>query len=424
MSTKNLKPGITFFSILILILVAMDVYVFAAIRKAVAKTRYAGFLKGLYWLLVLLSYAGLYVVATNFIEKPLNATPGSNLLAGFFVVFFLTKTFLSVYFLAEDIFRFFTYIFLVIKKLIAKEPEKTTYPGRRKFIRQTGLTLAAIPFGSLLYAITGGKYNFKIHRHQLFYADLPKSFEGYKIVQISDIHTGSFGSKKPIIDAVSLINDQNPDIILFTGDMVNNDSREMKPFMDELSRLKAKDGVLSVLGNHDYGEYKKWPSEEAHLENNRLLHEYQKAIGFKLLNNENVVLARNGDRLGIYGVENWGKPPFPQRGDLDQALQGAEDVPFKILMSHDPTHWRMKVLPHKTHFHLTLSGHTHGFQFGVEIPGYKWSPSQYIYPQWAGLYEKNGEYLYVNRGLGFIGFPGRAGIWPEITVIELTGKHA
>ena len=212
----------------------------------------------------------------------------------------------------------------------------------------------------------------------------------------------------------------HPDLILFTGDLVNNDSREILPFIEDFKRLKATNGVYSVLGNHDYGDYKQWDSVASKEENMQLLYKYQKEMGFQLLNNENVIIRKGEDKFGIYGVENWGNKPFPQRGDLDKALEGNQDMEFKILLSHDPTHWNKKVIEHPEHFDLTLSGHTHGMQFGVEIPGFKWSPIKYIYPQWAGLYEKKKQYLYVNRGFGFLGFPGRVGIWPEITVIELS----
>jgi len=216
-----------------------------------------------------------------------------------------------------------------------------------------------------------------------------------------------------------MINRQDADVILFTGDLVNNDSREVIPFISEFKKLKAKRGVYSVLGNHDYGDYKSWNSEEEKEENNKLLHDFQDQMNFRLLKNENVVFEHNGEQIGLYGVENWGHKPFPQRADLDLALKGAENTAFKILMTHDPTHWTKKVVSHQTHFDLTFSGHTHGMQMGVEIPGFKWSPIKYLYPQWAGLYQEAKQFLYVNRGFGFVGFPGRAGIWPEITVIEL-----
>ena len=345
-----------------------------------------------------------------------------NLFVGFFFSFFVFKLFLILFFLLEDIVRIVKFILFVTLNLFRNKKLKSSPDGRRKFVRKAGLFVAAIPFTSMLYGITQGKYNFKVNTVKLSFKNLPKSFENFKIVQISDIHSGSFDDRKAILDGIDLVNKQDPDLILFTGDLVNNDSREIVPFIDDFKKLQAPHGVYSILGNHDYGDYKKWDSENDKMNNMDLLFKYQKEMGFKLLNNENDSINIGEEEIGIYGVENWGNPPFPQRGDIDKALEGREDVNFKILMSHDPTHWNKKVLQHPAHIDLTLSGHTHGMQFGVEIPGFKWSPIKYIYPQWAGLYEKAGQLLYVNRGFGFLGFPGRVGIWPEITVIELTRK--
>lgn len=418
MSIREVTPNFKFFALITLFLVAVDVYVIFAIRKSVDKFKYKNLVKLLYFFAVIAGYIGFYFLSSNFINKPFESFAFENFFIGFFFTFFITKLLLIFIFLAEDIYRFFHMLFLTLKKLFFKDPDKVIAPGRRRFVRQAGLTLAAIPFTSLLYGITKGKYNFKIRKLKLNFGNLPKSFEGFKIVQISDIHLGSFDSIDAIKEAVQMINQQNADVILFTGDLVNNDSREILPFLSELKKLKAKRGVYSVLGNHDYGDYKTWNSEEEKAENNKLLHELQDQMNFQLLKNEHVVFEKNHEKIGLYGVENWGHKPFPQRADLDKSLEGTEDLPFKILMSHDPTHWVKKVVPHQTRFDITLAGHTHGMQMGVEIPGFKWSPIKYIYPYWAGLYKKKDEYLYVNRGFGFIGFPGRAGIWPEITVIE------
>jgi predicted MPP superfamily phosphohydrolase len=341
---------------------------------------------------------------------------------GFFFAFFVFKLLLILFFLSEDAVRMVKLFLSVFVNLFQTKKLNTNTPDRRNFIRQTGLFVAAIPFASMLYGITMGKYNFKVNKLTLSFKNLPEAFEGFRIVQISDIHSGSFDNREAILDGIDLINKQQADLILFTGDLVNNDSREIEPFIDDFKNLQASEGVYSILGNHDYGDYKKWNSKKDKLDNMELLYAYHKEMGFKLLNNDNASIYRGGEEIGIYGVENWGKPPFPQKGDLDKALTGKEEVGFKILMSHDPTHWGKKVIEHPTHFDLTLSGHTHGMQFGVEIPGFKWSPIKYFYPQWAGLYEKAEQLLYVNRGFGFLGFPGRVGIWPEITVIELSKK--
>lgn len=416
MSTRNISLN-KFFTILFFIL--LDVYVYFALRESIKKSRFKLLYKTSYFIAVILGYIGLYLMYSNFTEKPLQGDLTTNLFIGFFFSFFVFKLFLIVFFLFEDLFRFIAILYLTVIHFFGNKKSTFKAPGRRNFIRQAGLAVAAIPFTSMLYGITKGKYDFKVNKVSLSFKNLPKAFHGFKIVQISDIHSGSFDSREAILEGIDLVNQQDADIVLFTGDLVNNDSREIKPFIYDFKKLQTKNGVYSVLGNHDYGDYKKWNSAKEKQENFDLILDYHKQMNFKLLNNQNVVITKDGQDIGIFGVENWGNPPFPQKGDLDEALAGIENIPFKILMSHDPTHWAKKVIPHKTHFDITLAGHTHGMQFGVEIPGFKWSPIKYIYPQWAGLYENAKQYLYVNRGFGFLGFPGRAGIRPEITVIEL-----
>ncbi len=416
MSTRNISLN-KFFTILFFL--AMDVYVYFALRKSIERHKFKKAINILYFIAVITAYLGLYFLFINFTQKPLHASLVKNLFIGFFFSFFVFKLVLTVFFLFEDIFRLVQLVFLTFQNLFFQKGKKISAPGRRNFIRQTGLFVAAIPFSSMLYGITKGKYDFKVKKISLSFKNLPKSFNGFKIVQISDIHSGSFDSREAILKGIDLVNKQNADIILFTGDLVNNDSREIEPYIDDFKKLKATNGVFSVLGNHDYGDYKKWNSEKEKRNNLELLFDYHKKMNFELLNNDNRVISKGGSDIGIFGVENWGNSPFPQIGDLDIALKGNENMPFKILMSHDPTHWKKKVIPHNKQFDLTLSGHTHGMQFGIEIPGFKWSPIKYIYPQWAGLYKEAKQYLYVNRGFGFLGFPGRAGIWPEITVIEL-----
>ena len=292
-------------------------------------------------------------------------------------------------------------------------------PDRRKFVSQVALATAAVPFGSILYGITKGKFDFRVRKLTLRFADLPASFDGFTLVQLSDIHSGSFTQADGVNYGVDLANEQQADLILFTGDMVNNVATEVEPWLSTFGRLEAPQGLYSTLGNHDYGDYASWPDEAAKARNLQQLKDYHAEMGFRLLNNEHVLLEKGEEQIALLGVENWGLPPFPQKGDLNQALQGTEATPFRILMSHDPTHWNAKVRPHSQQIHLTLSGHTHGMQFGIEVPGFRWSPVKYRYPEWADLYGGPDEYLYVNRGFGYIGFPGRVGIWPEITVIRL-----
>lgn len=291
--------------------------------------------------------------------------------------------------------------------------------SRRKFISQMALGIASVPFLGILHGVTRGKYAFTVRKVQIALKDLPAAFHGFTLTQISDIHSGSFDNAEKVAKGVAMVNDQKSDMIVFTGDLVNNRADEIEPYIDTFKALEAPFGKFSILGNHDYGKYVQWASkedEEANFDRLKLNHD---KMGFKLMLNEHHILEKDGEKIALVGVENWGKPPFPQLGDLNKAVEGAEDIPVKILLSHDPSHWDLEVIEHTQKFHLTLSGHTHGMQFGIEIPGIKWSPVKYRYPRWAGLYEKAEQFLYVNRGFGFLAFPGRVGIWPEVTVIEL-----
>jgi len=283
--------------------------------------------------------------------------------------------------------------------------------------------MAALPFGALLYGMVKGRYNYKVLRYTMEYDDLPEAFDGYQITQISDIHSGSFDNKEKLEYAIDLINEQKSDVLLFTGDLVNNKAEEMYPWKSVFSKLEAKDGMFSILGNHDYGDYIEWDSAQAKKANLEELKSLQKDIGFDLLLNESRYLKKGNDRIALVGVENWGKGGFKKAGDLKKAASAIDKNDFKILMSHDPSHWEEKVIHDEYHYHLTLSGHTHGMQFGIEIPGWiKWSPAKWRYKYWAGIYKEMGQYINVNRGFGFLGYHGRVGIWPEITVITLKKK--
>lgn len=293
-------------------------------------------------------------------------------------------------------------------------------PARRRFISLLALGAAALPFGALLYGMYRGKYRFRVLRYTLEFKDLPEGFHDYTITQISDIHSGSFDNREKITYGVDLINRQESDVILFTGDLVNNKASEMVPWKDLFSQLSAPDGVYSVLGNHDYGDYVDWDTEEEKAKNLEDLKILQREMGFDLILNEHRYLSRGGDRIALIGVENWGRGGFKKAGDLRKATEGIRENDFKVLMSHDPSHWEDEVIHDSLHYHLTLSGHTHGMQFGIEIPGWvKWSPVKWRYKYWAGVYEELGQFINVNRGFGFLGYPGRVGIWPEITVITL-----
>ena len=324
--------------------------------------------------------------------------------------------FVTLPLLLEDITR-------LIKAIFRKPTNAPRIPSRRKFVSTLGWGLAAIPFASILYSIFKGKYNYKVWKYTLYFDNLPKAFDGYRITQISDIHCGSFDNYEKIRYGVELINSQKSDVILFTGDLVNNLANEVHNWKSLFATLQAPDGVFSIMGNHDYGDYSSWETPEAKQQNLEHLFQLQKQMGWQLLLNEHCYLERDGEKIALIGVENWGHGRFSKYGDLNKAMEGVNTEDFKILMSHDPTHWQEVVLPENKDIQLTLSGHTHGMQCGIEIPGWlKWSPSQYIYKYWGGMYEEGGKYLNVNRGFGYHAFPGRLGVWPEITVIELKTK--
>ena len=337
--------------------------------------------------------------------------------AGLLLVTLIPKVFLAIILLGEDLVRL---PITIVHYFSNPKSFSGHIPERRKFVSMIAMGLAAVPFLSLLYGIFVGKYDFRVIKQTVFFDDLPDAFDGMTITQISDIHSGSFDDPAKIEYAIDLINEQHSDIILFTGDIVNTRATEMHPWIDTFRRIeKPTFGKYSVLGNHDYGEYITWNSAKEKNDNFEAIKDLHRQIDFKLLLNEHAIIEKGNDRLAIVGVENWGHN-FKKAGDLNKASAGLDVNDFKIVLSHDPSHWELEVKQHPKKFQLTLSGHTHGFQFGIEIPGIiKWSPVQYVYKQWAGLYEDLGKYIYVNRGLGFHAYPGRVGIWPEITVIEL-----
>jgi hypothetical protein len=401
--------------IFIVIYILVDIYAFQAL-KTVAKSPW---LHGLYVFISLAVLAGL-IYELSFLGSAKMMEPPKMYFFGIFLAVFVPKLIIIVFMFGEDIARFFVGIFMKV----AGSDEAQFMASRRKFVSTIALGIAAIPFASLLYGMIQGKYNYKVLKYALEFDDLPDAFDGFTLTQISDIHSGSFDNRNKIEYAVELINKQQSDAILFTGDLVNNIADEMNDWKQLFSTLKAPQGVFSVLGNHDYGDYVSWKSASEKAENLQKLKSIQKEMGWNLLLNENRYFERDGQKIALVGVENWGENGFKQAGDLDKALEGISDNDFKILMSHDPSHWQSKIKRDPRHFHLTLSGHTHGMQFGIEIPGIiKWSPIKYRYKNWAGIYEEFGRYINVNRGFGFLGYPGRVGIWPEITVIQLKKKQ-
>ncbi|HVV55643.1 MAG TPA: metallophosphoesterase [Mucilaginibacter sp.] len=382
---------------ILLLLVLADIYFFQAVRTLTAST----VIHTAYWLFDL----GLITAALVAFRLPRSGKLVVRLISVLMTLLLLSlvpKLFAMPVLLLEDISRLFR-----------------GFPPRMVWVSEVAVAVAAVPFLALLYGLTFGRHFYRVKKETLFFGDLPDAFEGFTITQISDVHSGSFTSEKGVSKGIRIVNEQQSDVILFTGDLVNNMAAEMDPWIAHFAELKAAYGKFSVLGNHDYGDYMQWKSEGHKQANLERLKQVHREMGFRLLLNESVEVERAEQSIALIGVENWGKGGFHKYGDLKRAAATVPERAFKVLMSHDPSHWEAVTLRHHQHVHLTLSGHTHGAQFGIELFGWKWSPIKYVYKQWAGLYEENGKYLYVNRGFGFLGLKGRVGMWPEITVITL-----
>ncbi len=409
-----------FIWVIIAIMVLLDLYVFQIVKFVsqglAPKTR--SFIYGGYWAISIAAVIVLALLPSNFDAWPRVVR---NYLFATILGLFFAKLIASVFFLVDDVRRLIQW---ATGKLFFRNTEGENLSGegitRSVFLSWIGLGIGGGLFSTLIYGFSN-KYNYHVKKLKLSFHNLPASFKGFKIVQISDIHSGSFTDKAAVEKGVEMAMKQNPDLILFTGDLVNDRATEMAGYMDVFNKLKAPMGVYSTLGNHDYGDYTWWETPEDKRRNLEHLKQIHGQLGWRLLMNEHVILEKNAEQIALIGIENWSaKARFPKHGRMDLAYPGTEKYPFKILMSHDPSHWDAEVRPKYADIDLTLSGHTHGMQFGVELPGFKWSPVQYVYKQWAGLYEEGAQKLYVNRGYGFIGYPGRVGILPEITVIELT----
>ena len=407
--------------IMVVIMFLLDYYIFIAIKTVShsASPRTRTIITAVYWTISILAIIGyLFFVFSN--PEMISRKARSYLFATVIALFF-AKFVAVIFFFADDIRRLLqwgaTKLFFPPKETTQMEDMRIS---RSIFLSWAGLAAGSTLFGSLMYGFTN-KYNYTKKRIQLSFENLPQSFKGLKIIHISDLHAGSITDKKAVAHGLDLIMAEKPDVIIVSGDLVNDRASELEKYVDIFSKLNAPFGVYSTMGNHDYGDYTSWPhegiSKQQNMENFKKVNE---AMGWKLLMNEHVALERGDEAIAILGVENWGaKARFPKYGDMKKATAGTEKYPFKILISHDPSHWDAEVRPQYSDIDLMLSGHTHGMQFGVDIPGFQWSPVQYVYKQWKGIYEEGKQKLYVNTGFGFIGYPGRVGILPEITVIEL-----
>ena len=413
----NLKNIALRWTFLVIVFLLIEIYAFQAFKTVFKKN---WILKFYFIINALIIFNLLY----RFIKIYNNSLDFSDVFYNYLSIpfaFFITllgfKLIVISFLFIEDITRIIHSIFNFISP--SNESNKFLIQ-RRSFISKIALIIAALPIPFVIHGIYRGRHNYRVLSYELEFNDLPAEFDGYKITHISDIHSGSLQKINKVEYAVDLINKQNSDLVLFTGDFVNNKANELNKWKKIFSKIKAKDGKFSVLGNHDYGDYVNWKSDQEKKENFKNLLNSQKEMGFKLLLNQSVNIKSLNQSISLVGVENWGKGGFRKNGDIDKACLGLRKKDFKVVMSHDPSHWDQILLNHQTHFHLTLSGHTHGMQFGIEIPGWiKWSPVKWVYKYWAGIYYEKNQYLNVNRGFGVLGFPGRVGVWPEISVITL-----
>lgn len=421
---------ILFFVLIGLVFLLMDWYVYQAIRT-VTRSMSDGAQRTIaliYWGFTALSVI-LYLLLQLLPPDLLSRNTRVLLYAGLLIPY-LSKFFAVIIILIDDIGRFFRWVISLFYRPDVREaaddatrstmPQTDVIP-RSEFLMKTALVAGAIPLVGFSWGILSGAHDYRVRRIKLALKNLPSGFEGMRIAQLSDIHSGSFFNKTAVKGGVEMLLKEKPDMIFFTGDLVNNTADEVQDYIDIFRHVKAPLGVFSTLGNHDYGDYVQWPNQQAKRQNLDNLKAAHKLLGWNLMLDENRIFTQNGDKIALIGIENWGAGErWPKYGDLAKAYKGTEDYPVKLLLSHDPSHWEAQVRPNFPDIDAMFAGHTHGMQFGVEIGGFKWSPSQYVYKQWAGLYQQDGQQLYVNRGYGYLGYPGRVGILPEITIFELT----
>jgi hypothetical protein len=408
-------------SILTFILILIDLYVFQALKVVMSgmnQTWYRS-LSWAYWLLTAISIIGVFYY--NFGNPYFFGKVSRTFILAGVVINYFSKLFAVLVLFVDDGRRLITWIWDQFNNpsTTAGTDADANKITRSEFLAKTALITAAVPFATMGFGILTGAHDYRIRKQTVNIPGLPKSFDGIKVGQLSDIHSGSFYNKKAVKGGVDMLLREKPDVIFFTGDLVNYESEEVSDYIDVFQKVSAPLGTFSILGNHDYGDYRSWPTLESKQQNLDNLVKAHKALGWDLLRNENRLIKVDGEEIAILGCENWGAGRFQKYGDLSSTYKNIEEIPTKILLSHDPSHWDAQVRPNYPDIGLMLSGHTHGFQFGVEIGDFKWSPSQYIYKQWAGLYSEGSQQIYVNRGFGFLGYPGRVGILPEITILEL-----
>ncbi|NJM25120.1 MAG: metallophosphoesterase [Bacteroidia bacterium] len=406
--------------ILIALLVVLDYYVYQAVVAASLKfpRLLSKFIRRGHWFVTAVSLAALSWY--YFGDPDHTSLAARQWVVVWVMVNYVSKIFALVFIFADDVIRGFKYLGKARKKQQPFEPDKPgTKITRSEFLARTAIIAGAVPFTAMAYGIISGAHDYRVRRRTVYLPNLPKAFDGLRIGQISDIHSGTFFNKIGVQGGVDMLLQEKPDIVFFTGDLVNYQTREVDPYVEIFSRLKAPMGVFSVTGNHDYGDYRSWTSLAAKRQNFQDLIAAHKTMNYDLLMNEHRLLRIDNESIAIIGIENWGTGRFPKYGRLDVAHRGTEDVPVKLLLSHDPSHWDAEVRPKYPDIDLMFAGHTHGFQMGIEIGDFRWSPSQYMYKQWADLYQQGDQFLYVNRGYGCIGYPGRIGMPPEITIIEL-----
>lgn len=413
-----MPPNNFIFFLILIFLVWVEIYAYQATKTVIAKKKdstkkwikgiYLGQAIAIFGLMLYLRFSQYGTVTFSFLITLVFMTYTAKLIGLIFVFI-------------DDFRRVIKWFFERKKNRRTREKMAGKRIPRSQFLARTAVVAATLPIATMSFGIVSGAYDYRVRRRKVYLPNLPKSFEGITIGQLSDIHSGSFFDKKAVQGGVDLLLNEKPDVVFFTGDLVNNETKELNDYFEIFSKVKADMGVYSTLGNHDYGDYKQWSSVAAKTKNLQDMVEAHRRLGWKLMLNENTSLQQGGDKVAIIGVENWGAGRFAKYGKLDEAYRNVEgDV--KLLLSHDPSHWDSQVRPDYKDIDLMFAGHTHGMQLGVEIGDFRWSPSKYIYKQWADLYQEQNQYLYVNRGFGFLGFPGRIGIYPEITVLELTGK--